>query len=403
MTNDDNDPIRSALTAHLQAWGLREFDSDDAYFAWQREHFSRADVTTLHQLIASKQAPEAGVEEEAAFYDATAQPHIVPILYSQRYQYYLAIGPRVVARIPPAGSVLDFGCGIGLLTTFYAQLFPNVSFHGLDRSSASLEYARERAKDLTLTNIQFDCVDLDKQSMPGGFDLIIATHALLQAEHDPGLPSTSWQTFHRAPNDQAQTDFERRTGLIPRLDHLLLALAPEGKMIVFEKTRPLARRIPFQRALAGRGLHLIEHPEPVRYSLVEEEAEDGPFYVLSRQRGMADRKWDEIPEGGNGTEFDLDRINPRQGVGDEPLYENHDPSAQRIWAQLPDRRIAKEQTMRGTGGRELHAELGATKRGIIYLYVANSFDQRQLVLIEQARASVLEAYYRDILKSETET
>ena len=181
MTNDDNDPTRSALIGHLQGWGLREFDSDDAYFAWQREHLSQADITTLHQLIASKQAPGAGVPEETAFYDATAQSHIVPALYSQRYQYYLAIGPRVAVRIPPAGSVLDFGCGIGLLTTFYAQLFPNVSFLGLDRSPASLEYARRRAKDLNLANIEFDCVDLDRQSVPGGFDLIIATHVLLQA------------------------------------------------------------------------------------------------------------------------------------------------------------------------------------------------------------------------------
>ncbi len=167
--NDETVTTQAALIAHLQRWGLREFDSDDAYFAWQREHFSPADVAALHRLVANKQAPEAGVLEETAFYDATAQPHIVPALYSQRYRYYLAIGPRVVARIPQAGSVLDFGCGIGILTTFYAQIFPCVSFLGLDRSPASIEYARRRAKDLNLTNIKFDCIDLDRQSMPGEF------------------------------------------------------------------------------------------------------------------------------------------------------------------------------------------------------------------------------------------
>ena len=399
-TNDENHPTHSALTAHLQRWGLREFDSDAAYFAWQREQFSQADITTLHQLVTCKQAPGAGAPEETAFYDATARPHIVPALYSQRYHYYLAIGPRVVAHIPPAGSVLDFGCGIGLLTTFYAQLFPNVSFLGLDRSSVSLEYARGRAKALNLTNIAFDCVDLDRQSMPGGFDLVIATHALLQAERDPGIPSTSWQTFGRSHDAQVQAHFEQRTGLVPRLDHLILALVREGRMIVFEKTRLLARRIPFQRALAGRDLDLIEPPEPVRYSLIEEVAEDGPLYVLGRKQGVAGWEWDETPEGDNGTDFDLDGIVHRERVGDEPLYENHAASAQQVWAELPDRHIVKETNRQGEEGRGLHVELGTTKQGLVYLYVANTFDQRQLVLIEEARASVLESYYRDIESAE---
>jgi SAM-dependent methyltransferase len=400
LTNDENHPTRSALTAHLSRWGLRKFDSDDAYFAWQCELFSPSDVTTLHQLIANKQAPGSGVLEETAFYDATAQPHIVPALYSQRYQYYLAIGPRIVARIPSAGSVLDFGCGIGLLTTFYAQLFPHVSFLGIDRSPASIAYARQRAKDLKLTNIEFDCVDLDRRSVSGRFDLIIATHALLQAEHDPGIPSTCWQTFDRSFDEQAQTNFEQRTGLVPRLDHLLLALVPEGSMIVFEKTRLLARRIPFQRALAGRRLRLLESPESIRYSLVEEVAEDGPLYVLGREERSGSASWDEAPEEDGAAGPDLDALGQHTHDGDEPLYENHDPSAQRMWAQLPDRLIINEHTTRGRLGRELHAELGTTKQRFAYLYVANTFDQRQLVLIEQARLSVLESYYRDIVSAE---
>ncbi len=399
--SDKTGTTQAALVDHLQRWGLREFDSDAAYFAWQREQFSQADITTLHHLIECKQGPGAGTPEETAFYEATARPHIVPALYSQRYHYYLDIGPRVVARIPPAGSVLDFGCGIGVLTTFYAQLFPNVSFLGLDRSPASLEYARGRAGSLKLTNIAFDCVDLDRQSIPGGFDLVIATHALLQAERDPGIPSTSWETFGRSHDEQVQAHFEHRTGLVPRLDHLVLALGRESRMIVFEKSRLLSRRIPFQRALARRDLDLIEAPEPVRYRLVEEVAEDGPLYVLGHKRSVAGREWDETPEGANRVDFDLDGIVHRERVGDEPLYENHAASAQRVWAELPDRHIVKETNRQGEEGRRLHVELGTTKRGVVYLYVANTFDQRQLVLIEEARASVLESYYRDIESAET--
>ena len=54
-------------------------------------------------------------------------------------------------------------------------------------------------------------------------------------------------------------------------------------MVIFEKTRQLARRVPFQRALDRRGLQLIENPEPIRYRLVEEIADDGPFYVVQKE------------------------------------------------------------------------------------------------------------------------
>ena len=63
-TNDENHPTHSALTAHLQRWGLREFDSDAAYFAWQSEQFSQADITTLHQLVTCKQAPEPEIRKK---------------------------------------------------------------------------------------------------------------------------------------------------------------------------------------------------------------------------------------------------------------------------------------------------------------------------------------------------
>ena len=57
--------------------------------------------------------------------------------------------------------------------------------------------------------------------------------------------------------------------------------------------------------------------------------------------------------------------------------------------------MVKEFTREGPDGRQLHAELGMT-HGLLYLYVANTFDQRQILFIEQARARVLETYYAEI-------
>ncbi len=392
--------LRDALLDHLAWWGLRRFDSDAAYFRWQRERLSLTDLSLLNACIERKRALSAGAEEEKAFYDLSARPHIFPVLHSQRYDYYVEIGPRVASRIGDARSVLDFGCGIGILTTFYARQFPDRVFWGIDRSAASIEMARRQAAALNLANLRFECADLEEIRLAGPFDLIVTTHALVQAEQDPGLPSQSWRTFERPHDPRLQEEFERRTGVGRRLDRLIAALASHGRMIVFEKTRTLARRIPFQRALAARGLSLWESPELIRYRLVEEITDDGPFYVLGRgpspNAGSTAVDWDESPEPDEAPAFD---ITGRSGVvrsADEPLYENHWPSAQRVWNHLQERQILKERTMREPDGREFHVELGRAGP-VVYVYCANTFDQRQIVIVESQRAELVEAYYHEII------
>jgi len=398
VPRDTRDEIRTtlhALDAHLAGWGLRQFTSDEAYVRWQRQTLSPAELTTLHELVEQKRCGASA--DEIVFYDATAHPHILPVLYSQRYDYYLAIGSRVADCIGKAWSVLDVGCGVGILTTFYARLYSDKTFVGVDRSPASIARAREQAKALGLTNVRFECLDLDHTLPASSYDLILATHVLVQAEHDPGIPSRSWNTFERARESQPQADFERRTGIGTRLDHVSALLSAQGRMIVFEKTRQLARRVPLQRALAARNLSLIEQPELIRYRLVEEIADDGPFYVLGRG---ASRQllWNESPEPDEGRPFERATLKPGSTDPGVPLYENHWPSAQRAWEQLHDKHLLKETTCQEPDGRQLHIELGQAEEWV-YLYCANTLDQRQLVLVESARTVMLESYYREIASS----
>lgn len=390
--------MRHTLDAHLARWGLRRFTSDEAYFQWQRETLSQAEIAAL--LLAVEQKRRGSPADEVSFYDATASPNILPVLYSQQYDYFLAIGPRVVGRIGEARSaqsILDVGCGVGILTTFYARQHPDRTFLGIDRSSASITRAREQAKVLGLTNVQFECLDLEQISLSHLSDLVVATHVLLQAEQDPGIPSRSWNAFERADKGSSQADFERRTGVGARLDRLSGLLSAKGRMFVLEKTRQLARRVPLQRALATRGFDLIERPELIRYGLVEEVADDGPFYVVGR--GASERiDWDESPEPDNGPPFDRTTLTTSAPDPDVPLYENHWPSAQRVWEQLHDKRVVRETTSQAVDGRQLHVELGQAEEGF-YLYFANTWDQRQLVLVEPLRAAMLESYYQEIVSS----
>jgi SAM-dependent methyltransferase len=204
-----------------------------------------------------------------------------------------------------ATTILDFGCGPGILTTFYARRYPHARVIGIDRSRASIAAAQRKAEALHLENVRFEYGDLDIGFPSATYDCIVATHALVQSEQDPGLPSLSWRTFERAHDPNSQSAFERRTGLGLRLDRLLDVMSASGRMMVFEKTRQLGRRIPLQRAFAARGLRLLEQPQLVRYALVEEVSDDGPFFVLRRGKGN-DVAWNEDPEPDEGRPFEGD-------------------------------------------------------------------------------------------------
>ncbi|MEW6543375.1 MAG: methyltransferase domain-containing protein [Nitrospirota bacterium] len=403
--------IKQALVEHLSWWGLRRFDTDEAYFRWQRETLSAGELADLQRLAERKRSAEASAE--VAFYDRAADARILPVLYSQRYDYYINVGLPVAEQIGAlcgggmsGSTVLDFGCGIGLLTGFYARQFPALSFVGLDRSPASISVARERARALGLANVRFDCVDVEAAPCLEPVHLVLSTHALLQAEQEPGLPSLDWRTFERGEDPEAQARFEKRTGLGLRLDRLCAWLAPDGLLIVFEKARLLARRVPFQRAFASRGFRLLERPLPIRYPVVEEVTDDGPLYVMTRsQSGEAGRRregveWDEAPEALEEPDsMEPPGSAPAQGADSAttPLYENHFPSAQSVWERLPHRTVLKETTWEGADGYRMHVELGTTD-GLLYLYQANTFDQRQLVLVEPERSALLEQYYQEIVE-----
>jgi SAM-dependent methyltransferase len=386
--------LQEALHDHLAQWGLRLFSSDQAYARWQRQELSPDELSALHQQVERKRHGSSA--SETAFYDLTASPRILPVLYSQRYEYYVAIGRIVEAHLGEAMTILDFGCGPGILTTFYARRLPHAEVTGIDRSAACIAQAQRKADELGLKNVRFVCADLLEGPAVGTYERVVATHALVQSEQDRGLPSISWRTFERARDAQAQAAFEDRTGLGRRLDRVAAALVPTGRLIVFEKTRQLSRRIPLQRAFAVRGLKPLEPPCPIRYSLVEEVSDDGPLFVLALGEEPA-YAWTEDPEPDEGLPFDRVALTSRSSGPEAPLYENHWPSAQRAWEQLHDRKVIKEATAEESDGRQLHVELGTTE-GYRYLYCANTFDQRQLVIVEPEQAALLHTYYQEIIQ-----
>jgi len=107
--------------------------------------------------------------------------------------------------------------------------------------------------------------------------------------------------------------------------------------------------------------------------------------------------WSELPEPDEGRPFDRTRSTSERLAADGPLYENHWPSAQQAWERLHEKTVVREDNAEEPDGRQLHVELG-TAEGLRYLYCANTFDQRQLVIVEPDRAGMLHTYYQEIIQ-----
>lgn len=472
---------------YLQSWGLREFHDEASYYEWQRDTLSQQDLQTLHAFVEQRQGGEDN-EADIQFYDFLAQPRILSVLYSQRFDYFRKIGSLISPRLSSTEHVLDFGCGVGILTCWFAQQYPETQFVGIDRSGRSIDVAREAAKARHIPNVQFQVIQGDSIPPVGAYDCILSTQALLQSERDPGLPSRNWRTFERKSDHVQQETLEAHTGLAIRLKALLDVVTPAGRLLCFEKTWNLGRRIFFQRALKARKLFLPCEPIPCSYHELGEMKIDGPLYELSLASVSQPIAWNEDPycEDGeslyrcvgitaermaselrigqtletvdghhatlgvwtvhvgvweqvlvwgwvetasgfrglmmgseqemplflqlienvrhlSGLAFEqfLDACwgNWREGTQDEshPGYENHRSSAQPIYESLPGKVIQRESTFTDGEGKEMHIEIGSTKT-FGYLYWANTFDQRQIVLMDETGADTLQAYYQESLE-----
>ncbi len=475
------------LLSYLLSWGLRKFDDEDSYYKWQRQSLV---PQALHELQSLVEQRQGGANEIAdiRFYDLLANPTLLPVLYSQRFDYFQSVGSLLSPRLPAKGRVLDFGCGAGILTSYFASQHPNVDFVGIDRSSGSIEVAQSEADKRKLRNVSYrvirDVSSIEKLEL---FDCILSTQALFQSEHEPGLPSNSWETFQRETNEARQEALEVRTGLYSRLEALLAVLAHEGKLLCLEKTWNLGRRILFQRALKRRKLVLVNDPIPCSYGELGEKKVDGPLFEVSRVSVRKPVSWNEDPYrqhgetlyrcvgvvaermveaiGSKKIQKTVEGCHPHWGTwafqcgmweevltwtfcqtssgfrglivasyqekpllddlveqvkqGNEdkfkdllrdcwghledvnektmPCYENHCSSAQMIYEKLPNKLIGQEETITDeTFGKAMHFEVGTTQ-SLIYFYWANTFDQRQLVLVDEGRANILHEYYRESL------
>ena len=71
---------------------------------------------------------------------------------------------RLLDYVPPAGQVLDLGCGSGRIAHLLDQERPGGDYLGLDFSAELIRLARESAVELDRIGIKFDLIDLTQRN-----------------------------------------------------------------------------------------------------------------------------------------------------------------------------------------------------------------------------------------------
>lgn len=135
-------------------------------------------------------------EDTARVFDARLIDQIVPLVDG--------LGDRLRAGI----DVLDVGCGQGHAINLMARTFPNSRFTGYDISKEGIEAGREEAKQMGLTNVNFEVRNVASINEHEKYDLITAFDVI----HDQAQPAKVLKEIYNALRNKQEEEGGGREG-----------------------------------------------------------------------------------------------------------------------------------------------------------------------------------------------
>lgn len=128
---------------------------------------------------------ELQAEETARIFDSKLTNQILPLI------------PEIDNRLNDGIKVLDIGCGRGRAINLMGKEFSRSEFTGCDISHEGISSAKEEAKNMGLTNVQFEIKDALLVEELGKFDLITAFDTI----HDQVQPTKVLKAINASLNN----------------------------------------------------------------------------------------------------------------------------------------------------------------------------------------------------------
>ena len=169
------------LEKHLNLFNIFHFKSFEEIKAFTKINLpppSKKELSFINNR--EKADPSYGLENNLEFYKAIGRSKLLQtVILSERYGSYVSSGNFVVKNLNHASTILDIGCSIGYLTTYYGLKSPRSSFIGIDFSPDSIETANLFKNKLGIGNVDFIHRDVNEINLPKKtFDMIIDTQSI---------------------------------------------------------------------------------------------------------------------------------------------------------------------------------------------------------------------------------
>jgi len=165
------------LREHLASYGFREFESAELYRYWGGRQLGEHKARILDRLRKPLEKDDVQPGDVLRFYEFIADPDVASVVHSMKTDAIRASGAAVWERIKEKKNILDFGCNIGYLTTWYAWHGGNL-VTGVDISPVSIEQAQKKAMAWQVTNAHFLHGDIRKLLHGKRYDAIVDTQTV---------------------------------------------------------------------------------------------------------------------------------------------------------------------------------------------------------------------------------
>jgi len=170
-------PTAATLGAHLAHYGFKNFTSSTAYLRWAGQQLGDHRAKAVDRLRRPLAKEEVKPDDVLRFYDYIAEPAVAAVVHSMKTDAIRSSGEAVWEHIKDCKNILDIGCNIGYLTTWYARQGDNF-VTGVDMSEASIEEAKRKSRALNCANIRFLCGDIRKVLTSERFDAVVDTQTI---------------------------------------------------------------------------------------------------------------------------------------------------------------------------------------------------------------------------------
>ena len=166
---------------HLKLFNIFQFNSFDEIESFATANLPKPSPEELKFLNQREKAdPSSSFIDNLKFYTAIGKSEVLQsIILSERYGSYVSSSNFILKNLNGVKKILDIGCSIGYLTSYYGLKSPKSTFIGIDFSIESIKKANTVKKELNLKNVDFVNGDMNSIKYPNKhFELIVDTQSI---------------------------------------------------------------------------------------------------------------------------------------------------------------------------------------------------------------------------------